>query len=161
MSESDSHTPSNEDAGGKRNRSGLAPAFGVVRAFPPATVPGALGARGILRIEFCAQAKVEWSTVRLLALTRRRLVSDFSLVERSNPKCRKYVLGGHPKFKQLWNQCPNLHPEARCLLSSGRMLGRPSPFVDALSSATPAFGNQTLLLAIHMAPAPRPSHRAL
>jgi hypothetical protein len=61
---------------------------------------------GILKVEFCAQANVEWSTVRFLALTRRRLVPDFGLVERSA------VLRRQRNLKQLWNQWPNLHPNA-------------------------------------------------
>jgi hypothetical protein len=78
----------------------------MIRAAAPAEERGAAEEGGILRIEFCAQANVEWSTVRFLALTRRRVVSDFGLVERSK------VLRGHRNSKQLWNQWPNLHPHA-------------------------------------------------
>jgi hypothetical protein len=86
-------------------------------AAAPAPERGAVEEGGILRIEFCAQANVEWSTVRFLALTRCRVVSDFGLVERST------VLRGHHDLKQLWNQWPNLHPDAHCPEIPARISG--------------------------------------
>jgi len=114
----------------------------MIRAAAPAAERGAAEEGGILRIEFCAQANVEWSTVRFLALTRRRVVSDFGLVERST------VLRGHRNSKQLWNQWPNLHPYAHCPVIPARIPGPPSPFVYAPRSLAPAFGNQTLVSAV-------------
>src|SRR5271156_7130908 len=90
------------------NRSGFPPALGLIRGPAPAPERGAAEEGGILRIEFCAQANVEWSTVRFLALTRFRLVSDFGFVERST------ALRGHRNLKQLWIQWPNLRPNAHC-----------------------------------------------
>ena len=77
-----------------------------MRAAAPALERDAAEGGGILRIEFCAQANVEWSTVRFLALTRCCVVSDLGLVKRST------VLRGHRNLKQLRNQWPNLHGHA-------------------------------------------------
>jgi len=64
----------------------------MIRAAARTGEPCAAEEGGILRMEFCAQANVEWSTVRFLALTRCRLVSEFGLVERS------VVLRGRPNL---------------------------------------------------------------
>jgi hypothetical protein len=80
----------------------------MIRAAAPAPERDAAEEGGILRIEFCAQAKVDWSTVRFLALTRCCVVSDWGLVERST------VLRGQRILKQLWNQWPNFHRHAHC-----------------------------------------------
>jgi hypothetical protein len=83
----------------------------MIGAAAPAAACGLTAEGGILRIEFCAQADVEWSTVRLLVLTRCRLFSCFGSVEQTTPK---EMLRGCVSLKQIWSQWPNLHVVARC-----------------------------------------------
>ena len=99
ISWSDSHIPENALGGGKSKRRGLVAVLGMIRAGAAVRACEAVAEGGILRIEFCAQIKDEWSTVNLLESPRGRVFLNFGFFERVFPKDPQIKLTGLHYFE--------------------------------------------------------------